>query len=50
VGYTVAMRGYRFREGQPAGPVIAGHADPIDHLLEWRACLLIDDALHVLAR
>jgi hypothetical protein len=39
VGYTVATRGYSFREGQPAGPVIEGHADPIDHLLNDRVSL-----------
>ena len=38
-GYTVATRGYSFREGQPAGPVIEGHADPIDHLLNDRVFL-----------
>jgi hypothetical protein len=39
VGYTVATRGYSFREGQPAGPVIEGHADPIDDLLNDRVSL-----------
>jgi ABC-type uncharacterized transport system substrate-binding protein len=38
-GYTVATRGYSFREGQPAGPVIEGHADPIDDLLNDRVSL-----------
>ena len=28
-----------YREGQPAGPVIEGHADPIDHLLNDRVSL-----------
>ena len=28
-----------FREGQPAGPVIEGHADPIDDLLNDRVSL-----------
>jgi hypothetical protein len=39
VGYTVATRGYSYREGQPAGPVIEGHADPIDDLLNDRVSL-----------
>jgi hypothetical protein len=39
VGYTVATRGYSFREGQPPGPVIEGHADPIDDLLNDRGSL-----------
>jgi hypothetical protein len=37
VGYTVATRGYSFREGQPAGPVI--DADSIDDLLNDRVSL-----------
>jgi hypothetical protein len=39
VGYTVATHGYSFREGQPAGPVIEGHADSIDDLLNDRVSL-----------
>jgi hypothetical protein len=39
VGYTVATRGYSFREGQPAGPVIEGRADSIDDLLNDRVSL-----------
>jgi ABC-type uncharacterized transport system substrate-binding protein len=39
VGYTVATHGYSFREGQPAGPVIDGHADSIDDLLNDRVSL-----------
>jgi hypothetical protein len=39
VGYTVATRGYSFREGQPAGPVIEGRADSIDDLLNDRGSL-----------
>jgi hypothetical protein len=38
-GYTVATRGYSFRERQPVGPVIEGHADPIDDLLNDRVSL-----------
>jgi hypothetical protein len=36
VGYTVATRGYSFREGQP---VIEGRADSIDDLLNDRVSL-----------